>query len=244
MPEGLNKGENKKIDESILEDSRAKTAQMFLGDNYKKLADVGAGDLANKIGQDFESIQRMKTMSLEINDVYVNEKDGIAAVLLEEHSWGGGGGIQWDKDLKIQIKELQSRLQILEVRHRFNKQDDMPEFEYTKIKEIKSEGDCFYVQFEGDEKLWKIKHGQEYLVKRSEELYDIGPNKKIEVYQDEIELYYSTPDGRDRKILNSKREEEEFIQDMRKKYGDSFKYNTHHNEKRICSAYDLRVNVD
>lgn len=166
MIEGLNTGENEKKDESVLESKREEIAKMFLGENYKKLADIGAENLAKDIGESFDSTKRMKTYTLEMNDIYINEKEGIAAVLLEPRSWGGSGGIDWSKDLGIQMKDLRSSLHIDNVRDRFNKEDDMPEFWYSKIQEVKYEDNCFKVQFKGDEKIWKLEPGKKYFVKK------------------------------------------------------------------------------
>lgn len=235
--EGVNKEENKGKNESILESKREATAQMFLGEKYKKLADIGVADLAKDIGGDFESYQRMKTYALEMNDVYVNEKEGIAAALLESRSWGGSGGIQWDKDLKIQMKDLRSGLQIFEARSRSNAKDDMPEFWYSKIKEVKYEDNCFKVQFEGDEKIWKLETGKEYFVSR-------GNNRNIEVHETERKMEYSVPGDKDRKIFNTSWECEKFEREMKEKYGPDFHWTTSFNYKESFNVNELRVNQD
>lgn len=212
--------------------------EKYYGPMFEEFKKVGATELAKQVMEEIEGYKELRTRSMGLNDVYINENDRVAAVLLEEHTWGGSGGIEWNLDLKLQKDDEKAILHFFSVRTRSNSKDDMPQFWYKKLDEIKYEEGHFFVKFSGDDEWWNIESGKKYSVSRNN-------IREVVVGEDKTDIAISAPGEKDiylKDIPNF--EVDKLIDEHKKKYGDGFRYTEYSNtkeEKPVRTMHNSKV---
>lgn len=171
-------------------------------EKIEKLHQVDADDLAQEVVEELKYYENTRSRTLELENVFVNPEKKIGAALLEEHSWGSDGGVQWNITLKLQKGRDRAELEFLAARARAGAKHDMPQFWYGGIQDVLEQDGNFFVKFN--------KKGEES--DKSEPWWQIPANKSFTISRDDRgeiianeEGTFENKEGKVKKTISPKR---------------------------------------
>jgi|GEM_PF-6721249 len=186
-----------------------KTAQEFYGNLIAKFDVVPNGrqngeQLCNELHRHMNDYK-----SVQVNDVFANAATNVLAVMVEHHSWGGSGGVDWSFQVNLWCGDVRAELYLCSVRGRGSSSQDLRQFWYSKLSEVVHKDGHFYIRFDDDQYWWKIQDYYEAWVHRDsrtgrvmvkQDCYDIQagdkevihdvPRFRIHAVRDELKRKY------------------------------------------------------